>query len=108
MSINYAEHMAKYLKQDLIWEAQSRNAQGEVIYDNYGAPTYEDAITIKGRKVGKTKRVINKEGTVISTNTYVLTTADVKAGDKIDGEVVVDTQDSVDLDGNKIGVECWI
>lgn len=76
--------------------------------DEYGQSIYTTAVTIKGRMVGKTRRNLDKHGTMINTSCYVLTQANVRVLDMIDDEVVIDTIVSVDKYGNSLATECYI
>lgn len=101
MSCRYIDRVNLYLNDDLYLEKQ-------IGMDEYGKLSYEASVSIKGRKVGNTRKTINKEGEIISTNTYVLTTEDVSVGDKIDGEEVVDIKEVKDRWGNKVAVELYL
>lgn len=86
------DRIEHFLNQEVSWEQKTHE-------DDYGQPTHAESVTIKVRKVGKTRRTTNKQGTHITTNTEILTIDDINVGDKIDSEIVVDTLESVDRDG---------
>ena len=102
MSVDYGERYDIYLNQSLSHDV----ATGKDEYNKfeYGGST----VTIKGRKIGETRRITNEQGEVITTDTYVLTRAVVKVGDMIDGKVGKYICEARDLPGDLKATECFI
>ena len=101
MSSSYLDRLELYLNEDLIYNKKST-------MDEYGKLSYEADVSIKGREIGKSRRSINKDGELLTTNTYVMTTENVNVGDKIDGEIVHDIKQVKDKWGNHIATECYL
>lgn len=93
--------MSKFLKQTATIELQMRDAEGNVILDQYGDPTYQAPITIPTRRERSIKDVLTVTGSVMRSETtyYIDETYLVQLGDLIDGKPVVDFEEYVNEHG---------
>ena len=97
--------MTKYLKQTTSWQRLLTDAQGEVILDLYGEPTYASAITLKCRKERALNDILTTTGAMTRSDTtyYLDETAEVQMGDLLDGKSIIDFEEYVNEHGKTEG-----
>lgn len=97
-----AERFEIYLNQDIAWKAKTGG------FDSYGQPAYAAATTIKGRKIGKRKLVVDGAGREITTESEITTQADISAGDFLDDKEVISVLEARNLDGSLVAKKAYL
>ena len=89
-----------YLNQTLIWgQAGEPDVYNEIPFTN---------VFIKGRKEEGFKLIRNAQGQEVVSSACVFTDEAVKAGDKVDGRIVIAVPDMNDLSGKVLFREVYL
>lgn len=101
--------LTKYLKQQCTYEKQKRDANGKVLLDKYGEPSYEAPITIKCRRETYIQDVLTNSGAILKSSTRYYTDEkhSIQANDKLDGKPVLKVQEYVNQFGKAEGFESY-
>ncbi len=89
-------NLGKYLKQSVT--VRRRGSR-----DFYGEITYEDPVTLPARLEEKQNMVRNNQGTENLSTTRVMTVAELKVGDLVNGLEVAARESIVDISGRTLG-----
>lgn len=93
--------MTKFLKQTATIQTQLRDAEGEVLLDIYGDPTYGAPISIPTRRERSMKDVLTTTGSIMRSETtyYIDEQHLVQVGDLIDGKPIIDFEEYINEHG---------
>ena len=102
--------ITKYLKQKCTYEKLKRKEDGTVLLDKFGEPQYEAPVTIKCRREVTVQEVQTNTGATLKSNTRYFTDDKhtIQANDKLDGLIVLKTQEYINQFGKAEGFESYV
>ena len=102
--------MSKYLKQTCTYERLKRGSDGKVLLDKFGEPQYEAPRSIKCRCEISIQDVQTNTGAILKSSTRYFTDQkqSIQADDKLDGKVVLKTQEYTNQFGVAEGCESYV
>lgn len=102
--------LTKFLKQKCYYESAQRDETGKTVLSPYGDILYNEPEELKCRRERLVTDIQTGSGAVLKTTSRYFFDArvEVRADDRIDGHVVLSSEEYTNQFGNCEGYECYV
>lgn len=102
-------NMTKFLKQECLFEP-ARRENDLVVLNEYGDIQYEDPVSLRCRREKYVRDLQTANGAIVKVNSryFFDESTEVLVDDRIDGHVVLSSDEYVDQFGQCVGYEVYV